>query len=140
MRHEFFEQSYTQLLAVFRKRVAALCVLLFSVSATAQSERHSHSIDDLLPPENRICGMLTRSSDSMNQAFVLTSDSSLEFSLDAPTVVIERFIHITQKYPTGIYICVPANPNTIPNAVEPLRIEWFAYIDPGSSGISVVNQ
>jgi hypothetical protein len=135
-----FRQSIKQLLPAASKPIALLCMLSFLTPAVARSSGRGCSIDEILPPEKRICGMLTHSDQTMNQAFVLTSDSSLEFNLNAPAVVADRFTQITQKYPSGIYICVPADPNTIPSAIEPLRVDWFAYIDPGSSGISVVNQ
>ncbi len=140
MRYEGFKRILALPQLVFAKRAGLLCVVSFSFVATAAEARYSRSIDDILSAEKRICGMLTQPGDSMGRTFVLTSDASLLFGLNGPSVVMEHFSLITLKYPSGIYICVPADSNTIPSQNEPLIVEWFAYIDPGSSGISVVNQ
>lgn len=115
------------------KRLAMLLLALLPLQGFGQ-----RTAIELPPPDRQLCGRLT-SQDGENFSLEV-AESGVRLALTGTERIVEGFREVYETWHGRMSICMPCeNPAAIDPKV-PLEVEWFFYVNPAASGVSVVSQ
>ena len=98
----------------------------------------TRNMDDVLPPEKRVCGVPTLHMNLSSGGYDLFLETENSFIPVFGTEKIERvFKGLATRNPV-VGVCLPSS--DFATGEPPYRMTMLAWIDPGHSGVSVTNQ